>query len=214
MKKSLLLLMALIMTFTFSGCKKKTNIEPTIASIEETTVHTSTEESSTEAVETEIKETETEAMLEEYLDRPEFRELVCFVDGKEGKFSSSLYTGDFYSIYIMDEDWEHIKENLDGFSTDTWRNKKSKKDAVLKVIALKDKNMMEAQEYIKAAYPEYGLTEDKQGGLGGMNKAEQIMNAAFYNSDNLIYTVIISYPASESESNGIKLTAMADTFKN
>ena len=212
MKKSLILLMSLAMVFTFSGCKKKTNIEPT--TVEETTAAASKEESSIEVTETETSEAETETQIEEYLDRPDSKELICFVEGKEGKFASSLYTGDAYSIYIMDEEWEYSKENIDGFSADTWTSKKSKKNAQLKVIALKGKNMMDAQEYIKESYPEYGLTEDKQGGLGGMNKEEQIMNAGFYNSDKLVYAVVISYPASESESNGIKLTAMADTFKN
>ncbi|MDO4438161.1 MAG: hypothetical protein Q4B86_01785 [Eubacteriales bacterium] len=215
MKKSLLLLLVFTSVLAFSGCKKKSNIQPTTSeAVEETTVMAETEESSTEAIEIDTEETETEAKVEEYLDREASKELICFMDGKDEKIPSSLYTGDAYSIYIIDEGWEHSGENIDGFTADVWKNKNTKKDVLLKVIALKDKNMMEAHEYIKASYSEYGLTEDKQGGLGGMNGAEQMMEARFYNSDDQIYAVIVSYPASEKDDMGVMLYAMADSFKN
>lgn len=100
------------------------------------------------------------------LGREEKKDLMFMVEGMEEAVPATLYIGQGYSIYIPDEGWRLEKDVDDGIPEDTWESTVNH-DVELRVLHLGEKTLEEAKAWVTAAEDDYGLVEDKQGGLGG-----------------------------------------------
>lgn len=147
------------------------------------------------------------------LGREEKKDLMFMVEGMEEAVPATLYIGQGYSIYIPDEGWRLEKDVDDGIPEDTWESTVNH-DVELRVLHLGEKTLEEAKAWVTAAEDDYGLVEDKQGGLGGTDPEDQeMMEVRFYPAGNQMYAVLYEYPVEAAEGFGTRLGVIADTFE-
>lgn len=147
------------------------------------------------------------------LGREEKKDLMFMVEGMEEAVPATLYIGQGYSIYIPDEGWKLEKDMDDGIPEDTWESTVNH-DVELRVLHLGEKTLEEAKAWVTAAEDDYGLVEDKQGGLGGTDPEDQeMMEVRFYPAGNQMYAVLYEYPVEAAEGFGTRLGVIADTFE-
>ena len=147
------------------------------------------------------------------LGREEKKDLMFMVEGMEEAVPATLYIGQGYSIYIPDEGWKLEKDMDDGIPEDTWESAVNH-DVELRVLHLGEKTLEEAKAWVTAAEDDYGLVEDKQGGLGGTDPEDQeMMEVRFYPAGNQMYAVLYEYPVEAAEGFGTRLGVIADTFE-
>ena len=147
------------------------------------------------------------------LGREEKKDLMFMVEGMKEAVPATLYIGQGYSIYIPDEGWKLEKDMDDGIPEDTWESTVNH-DVELRVLHLGEKTLEEAKAWVTAAEDDYGLVEDKQGGLGGTDPEDQeMMEVRFYPAGNQMYAVLYEYPVEAAEGFGTRLGVIADTFE-
>ena len=152
-----------------------------------------------------VPATETQSPVEK-------RQLFCYVENHETTVDASLFSGAGYSIYIIDDNWNHQAELVDGHSVDIWQNA-AYQDAALWVVKMDGADLSAAQTWTKQTFEGYDLFEDKQGGMLGNNADGDFMGAKILSTDSAAYILIEMYALEDSETLGIYLRVMTDTFE-
>ena len=152
-----------------------------------------------------VPATETEAPVEK-------RQLFCYVENHKTTVDASLFSGAGYSIYIIDDNWNHQAELVDGQPVDIWRNAPYQ-DAALWVVKMDGADLSAAQTWTKQTFEEYDLLEDKQGGILGTNADGDFVGVKILSTDSAAYILIEMYALEDSETVGTYLRVMGDTFE-
>lgn len=140
-------------------------------------------------------------------------ELSACLEGTEEKKPATLFTGDGYSLYILDEGWWFESELEDGVPVESWENQ-SLDNTELSVLRLTGKTVEEAKTIIRLDEDDYALTEDDQGNLSGEDPMDQsFLTVRFYAGDGVTYVVRTECPTGALEGLGMWLSAMAETFQ-
>ena len=139
-------------------------------------------------------------------------QLRFYMDNNETTADAALFSGEGYSIYILEDNWTHRMDLVDGYSVDVWQNT-AEQDAALMVLKMDASDLTTAQSWIKEAFDEYELLEDNQGGMGGTSADGHMMDAQILSVDSSTYILIKMYALENAEIAGTYLTVMADTFE-
>lgn len=139
-------------------------------------------------------------------------QLRFYMDNSETTADAALFSGEGYSIYILEDNWTHRMDLVDGYSVDVWQNT-AEQDAVLMVLKMDASELTTVQSWIKEAFDEYELLEDNQGGMGGTNADGHMMDAQILSTESSTYILIKMYALENAEIAGTYLTVMADTFE-
>lgn len=145
-------------------------------------------------------------------ERAEHAKLTFFVEGMEETEDVLLHVRNGYSLYVPPEGWHFDAETDGNVTVDTWQSVCN--EAVrLQVVCLGERSLAEAQAWVKERAEEFVLIEDKQGGLGGTDKADQnVLEAVFHPGEDRLYALILRYPTQAVEGFGTRLHVLADTF--
>lgn len=115
------------------------------------------------------------------------------------KAESTLFIGDGYSIYIVDEEWVYQSGTMGGRHADIWTNKLDGEEAELRIVKMDSSDLGEAQAWVRQQYPNYELILDNKGGLGGSDFPFPNGTLIFGSNFNLLgdsrYAVIYTQPA-------------------
>ena len=199
--KKRLLCMTLLLAAVLSGCGQKNAPETQMgaaASPETTAPADSAGDRNPTAVE---------------LGRDETTDLIFLAEGTEETVPATLYIGQGYSIYIPDEGWRPEKDMENGIPADTWESTVND-DVELRVLHLGEKTLEEAQAWVIAEEDDFQLTEDKQGGLAGMDAEDRdILEVRFCPAGTGMYGILYQYPTEAAEGFGARLSVIADTFE-
>lgn len=144
--------------------------------------------------------------------RPQRTQLLFYQDGKETAAYASLFSAEGYSIYIFDDDWSFQSDVINGCSVITWKNI-SNENAKLCILKMETDELPTVQSWVKDTFSEYDFLEDNQGGLGGTNADEDMVDAQIELSAGMSYVVIKMYSLKDAETFGILLNVMADTLQ-
>ena len=134
-------------------------------------------------------------------------ELTFFVEGTEEKAMATLYAGDGYSLYILDEDWVYSSED----GQPVWESRLNP-EVRLSVTNLSDTSLSAAQQWVRRRFEGFDLIEDNRGGLGGTNSEGIMADVRLISSGDGVYAVCCVYPLEAAEGFGARLAVMADTF--
>ena len=194
------LLFACLLALSLAGCGRQTaapTTQTTPAPQEESSAETATDRNPTAAE----------------LGREERMDMAFSVEGETEMVPATLYIGQGYSLYIPDEGWRLEKDVDDGIPEDTWESTVNH-DVELRVLHLGEKTLEQAKAWVIAAEDDYGLIEDKQGGLGGTDEEDrEMMEVRFYPSGTQMYAVLYEYPMEAAEGFGARLGQIAETFE-
>ncbi|MBO5170642.1 MAG: M56 family metallopeptidase [Oscillospiraceae bacterium] len=135
------------------------------------------------------------------------KELTFYLEGMEEKAMATLYAGDGYSLYIIDEGWVNFLDD----GQPVWESRLNP-DVKLGVIHLTDMPLSAAQGWVRHKFEGFDLIEDKQGGLGGTNAEGILADVRLIPSGEDTYAVCCVYPMEAAEGFGVRLAVMADTF--
>ena len=69
-----------------------------------------------------------------------------------GNGAATLFFGDGYSMYILDEGCRHWNETMDGHPADVW-SLESDENAQLRVVRLENIERVDAQDWVRAQFP-------------------------------------------------------------
>lgn len=143
--------------------------------------------------------------------RPQRTQLLFYQDGKEAAANASLFSDDGYSIYIFDDDWSYQSDVINGCSVITWKNI-SNENAKLCILKMETDELPTVQSWVRDTFSEYDFLEDNQGGLGGTNADEDMVDTQIVIADGMSYVVIKMYSMKDVETFGASLNVMADTL--
>ena len=138
--------------------------------------------------------------------------LHFYQDGKETEEGATLYVGEGYSIYIFDEGWELQSSTIGNLTADIWQNTVCE-DVKLCAVKLDTTDFSDAHAWVRELFPEYDFLEDSQGGLGGSNTDEHMLDVWLYPTEDDMYALLQMYPLESAETFGTCLCVMADTFE-
>lgn len=138
--------------------------------------------------------------------------LEYYLEGEPTRTQAALFSGEGYSLYIPVEGWICTEMQLDGASAQLWCSEAN--DAVrLSVIWLAGQNTEQAKQWVRTAAPGYELVEDARGGMGGMDAADQMLDAMLYPIQSGVYVLAQQYPLEAAEGFGTRMSVFADTFE-
>lgn len=126
--------------------------------------------------------------------------------------NATLFSGDGYSIYIFEDDWNLQCDSVNEYSATVWQNT-TNEDAKLWIIKMDTTELASVQSWIRDSFTEYDLLEDNQGGLGGTNADGHMIDAQIILADSMSYIVIKMYSLENAEPFGVLLNVMADTLQ-
>ena len=193
MKRNCIVVLLLLIVLVLTACKPETQLpvnttDPTVTTASQT-----------------IPVTEMDSAAEK-------TQLRFYMDNNETTADAALFSGEGYSIYILEDNWTHRMDLVDGYSVDVWQNT-AEQDAALMVLKMDASDLTTAQSWIKEAFDEYELLEDNQGGMGGTSADGHMMDAQILSVDSSTYILIKMYALENAEIAGTYLTVMADTFE-
>lgn len=138
--------------------------------------------------------------------------LEYYLEGEPTQTQAALFSGEGYSLYIPVEGWLSTEAQLEGAPARLWCSEVN--DAVcLSVIWLAEQDIEQARQWVRTAAPGYDLLEDARGGMGGMDAADQMLDAMFYPTQDGVYVLVQQYPLEAAEGFGTRMSVFADTFE-
>lgn len=142
----------------------------------------------------------------------QYKTVTLNIEGEEVPCKLEQIVRRGYTVYLPESGWPFgSQEVLDGILTDTLEYGENE-DIWLHIATLAGKDLAAAQRWVRANWPQYDLVEDKQGGLGGMDGRNNLLEASFYTAENVTYALIQAYPMEAFEGAGAWLRACVDTF--
>lgn len=147
------------------------------------------------------------------LPRPETACLMLNLEGMTEEMPARLYSGDGYSIYIPEENWEHFSVSSAGEMGEVWWYSYNH-DIQMQIVKLSGMNLAQAQSWVRQQNPGFDLTEDRRGGLAGMDRQEEtILDARILTANGSSYVIFLFYPPEAAEGGGVRLNVIADSFE-
>ncbi len=133
-------------------------------------------------------------------------------DGEETPASTSLYTGNGYSIYIPDDEFRKGMDFDDGILEDYWENK-TNEDVEIHVATYSGVTPEKAQQHFLKENDDY-IFEDLTGMpvCGREKEGDALWFFAETNEDNT-YIVSWKYPKAAEDAISAKLAKIAETFQ-
>ena len=148
----------------------------------------------------------------ENIGREQNKDLVYYLEGEETKEPATLYIGDGYSVYIPNEGFQLEHDTENGVPADSWESVLNE-EVEFEILHLGEMDLKQAQEWVIREEDDYQLVEDKRGGLGGTDKADNVLDVRFETVGNSIYALMSKYPMEATEGFGVTLSVVADTFE-
>ncbi len=139
-------------------------------------------------------------------------QLRFYIRGSETVADAYRFSGDGYSISILENGWNYQRDSVGGFMADLWCST-AEENAALMVVKLAASGLAEAQSWLKETFVEYDLLEDSQGGMGGTDVSGRMMDVQIWTENSASYLLIKMYALDSAETAGVYLTVMADTFQ-
>lgn len=193
MKQTCIILLLISIVLVFTACRGTTQLPAgTIAS-------TAATEDQTIAI------TEGEHPVEK-------SQLNFYMDGHEASANAVLFSFEGYSIYILEDKWDHGTDLINGYTVDLWQNT-VEPDTTLMVLKMDASDLSTAHSWLKEAFAEYDLLEDSQGGMGGTNADGHMIDTQIISAESATYILIKKYALENAETAGTYLAVMADTFE-
>jgi len=144
--------------------------------------------------------------------RPLTADLEFLVEGRTETAAATLYVGQGYSVYIPNEGWLLEQDVDDGVLEESWESTLND-DVKLEVLHLGQRTLAECQAFLRREEDDYQWTEDKQGGLLGVDQEDrEQMEVRFIQGAGETFAVLCAYPETAAEGFGVRLRVMADTF--
>lgn len=143
--------------------------------------------------------------------RAEKTQLHFYQGSNETAANATLFSGDGYSIYIFEDDWNLRSDSVNEYSATVWQNT-TNEDAELWIIKMDTTDLSTVQSWIRDSFTEYDLLEDNRGGLGGTNADGHMIDAQIMWGDDIAYILIKMYALEDAEIIGVLLNVMADTL--
>lgn len=144
--------------------------------------------------------------------REQNTDLVYNLEGMEEKEPATLFVGDGYSIYIPDDTFRYEKDTENGIPADTWESIVNE-DVAFEILNLGEMDLQQAQEWVKNEENDYQLIEDEQGGLGGTDRGNDVLDVRFEIVGDKTFALLCKYPLEAAEGFGTRLHTIADTFE-
>lgn len=192
MKQSLICILLLSVSLWLSACKQGIQHPPT------------TTNGSVTTAESTIPGTVENA-------RAEKTQLHFYQGSNEMAANATLFSGDGYSIYIFEDDWNLRSDSVNGYSATVWQNT-TNEDAKLWIIKTDMTDLSAVQSWIRNSFTECDLLEDNRGGLGGTNADGHMIDAQIMWADDIAYVLLKMYALEDAETFGVLLNVMADTL--
>ncbi len=204
MKKVTVFLLALFSALSLSACGKETTTpDPNLPPQENPAEETQQTETLPTAEPTETPSGNEEAALT----------LTASIEGQEETRTAELFTGEGYTMVVLDEGWWFESELEDGVQVDTWK-RPGLEDLEMSVLYLAGSSVDDAKNIIELDEDDYKFTADEQGNLLGNDPMDmKEMNVRFFAADGGTYVLRMEYPVTVAEGLGMWMNAMADTFQ-
>lgn len=190
-KYIVLLLLSIVLALTVYKLEKKQTVNTM-----DTTISTTGQS---------ILMTETDNVVEK-------KQMHFYIGNNETTADVIQFSGEGYSIYVLEDNWSHRTDLENGYTADIWQNTENL-DTALWILKMDASNLSTAQLWIKETFGEYDLLEDNRGGLGGTNADGHMVDAQIFSNEVSTYILIKMYAMENSEIAGSYLTVMADTFE-
>lgn len=153
-----------------------------------------------------------EESIPEETGRASESQLIYFLEGEAVQEPSHLYTGEGWSIYIPTQGWNESETTVDEFPAVTWTPVVN--DSVdLRILNLGAMSLEDAQDWVMTQHADYDLILDKQGGISGMDSAQNLLDARLISGENTMYALLTRYPMEATEGFGATLRVITDTFQ-
>lgn len=149
-----------------------------------------------------------------YIDREvRLKTITAYPEGVETTCELEEVVRPGYTVWLPSQDWPFgDREIIRGIPTDTLEYGENDK-IQLRIATLAGKDLAAAQQWARENWPSYDLVEDARGGLGGTDDRQNLLDVAFYPTENVTYAVIQMYPMEAFEGGGIWVRVFADTFQ-
>lgn len=143
--------------------------------------------------------------------RAEKTQLHFYQGSNKTTANATLFSGDGYSIYIFEDNWNLRSDSVNEYSVTVWQNT-TNEDAMLWVIKMDTTDLSTVQSWIRDSFTEYDFVEDNRGGLGGTNADGHVLDAQIKWADDIAYVLLKMYALEDAETFGVLLNVMADTL--